>query len=115
MGIGSLAAAALHGDFDLETMAPWNEGEPVPFEFLAEAFEAIASNPKRLAKTQQLVNVFRAILGRSPEDLLPAVYLCVNQVAPAHEGVELGIGDAILIKVRSTVWIAHAAPCVILL
>lgn len=28
------------------------------------------------------------------------LYLCTNRVAPAHEGIELGIGDAILMKVR---------------
>ena len=100
VGTGSLAAAALHADFDLEKLAPWKEGSPVPFAFLAAAFEAIGSDSKRLAKTQQLVNVFWAILGRTPQDLLPAVYLCTNQVAPSHEGTELGIGDAILIKVR---------------
>ena len=100
VGTGSLAAAALHADFDLEKLAPWKEGSPVPFAFLAAAFEAIGSDSKRLAKTQQLVNVFRAILGRTLRDLLPAVYLCTNQVAPSHEGTELGIGDAILIKVR---------------
>ena len=100
VGTGSLAAAALHADFDLEELAPWKEGSPVPFAFLAAAFEAIGSDSKRLAKTQQLVNMFRAILGRTPQDLLPTVYLCTNQVAPSHEGTELGIGDAILIKVR---------------
>ena len=71
----------------------------MPFAYLAAAFEAIGKDTKRLAKTQCLVQFFRTILGRTPEDLLPTVYLCTNQIAPAHEGTELGIGDAILIKV----------------
>lgn len=53
---------------------------------------------QRLAITHLLVNAFRAIIATSPGDLLPAVYLCTNRVAPAHEGLELGIGDATLIK-----------------
>lgn len=44
---------------------------------------------------------FRAILAATPQDLLPTVYLCTNRVAPAHAGVELGVGDAILIKVST--------------
>lgn len=106
VGTGSLAAAALHANFDLDKIAPWESGKPVPFAYLAAAFEAIGSDSKRLAKTQCLVQFFRAILGRTPEDLLPTVYLCTNQIAPAHEGTELGIGDAILIKVSS-----HKAEC----
>lgn len=34
----------------------------------------------------------------TPEDLLALVYLLANRVAPAHEGVELGIGEAMIIK-----------------
>lgn len=45
-------------------------------------------------------NCFRAILATTPEDLLPAVYMCVNRVAPAHFGIELGVGESTLIKVR---------------
>ena len=44
--------------------------------------------------TRLLVNAFRCIVATTPADLLPTVYLCTNRVAPAHEGVELGIGDA---------------------
>jgi DNA ligase-1 len=101
VGNGALAAAALYGNFDLDQTARWKNGDPVPFVYLAAAFEAIGSDSKRLVKTQQLVQFFRGILGRTPEDLLPAVYLCTNQVAPSHVGTELGIGDAILIKVWS--------------
>lgn len=46
-----------------------------------------------------LIKAFRAVIATTPSDLLPMVYLCTNRVAPAHEGVELGIGDATLIKV----------------
>jgi DNA ligase-1 len=53
----------------------------------------------RLKILRLLVNAFRAILVSTPEDLLPVVYLCTNRVAPAHVGLELGIGDATLIKV----------------
>ncbi len=38
------------------------------------------------------------MIASTPADLLPIVYLCTNRVAPAHEGLELGIGDATLIK-----------------
>ena len=54
---------------------------------------------QRLVITHHLISAFRAVIATSPADLLPMVYLCTNRVAPAHEGVELGIGDAILIKV----------------
>ena len=30
---------------------------------------------------------------------MPAVYLCTNRVGPSHEGLELGVGDSILMKV----------------
>ncbi len=57
---------------------------------------------KRHAIQSLLINTFRAIMATTPSDLLPAVYLCVNRVAPAHAGIELGIGESTLIKVRLT-------------
>ena len=58
----------------------------------------------RLVMTRLLVNAFRTVLALTPQDLLPVVYLCTGQIAPSHEGIELGIGDAILIKV--CLWIS---------
>lgn len=63
--------------------------------------QSIAEESKRLAITNLLASAFRVILATTPSDLLPVLYLCTNRVAPAHEGIELGIGDAILMKVRT--------------
>lgn len=101
-GVGekSQVAAGHHRNFDLEAKASWKSGDPVPYSFLADTFEAVGETTKRLEITKQLTDSFRAIVAKTPEDLLPAVYLCVNCVGPAHEGLELGIGDSILMKVK---------------
>ncbi len=82
VGLGTVAAAKAYANYDSVELATWKAGESVPFLFLAHAFEAIANEPKRLQITQLLVTTFRTILATTPEDLLPAVYLCSNQVGP---------------------------------
>ncbi|WIA12629.1 hypothetical protein OEZ85_006285 [Tetradesmus obliquus] len=98
VGTGALAAAKLAVTVDVKKLVTWKEGAPVPYAFLAETFETIATTSKRLEIISALTSAFRAILAGTPGDLLPAVYLCTNRVAPAHAGIELGVGDAILIK-----------------
>lgn len=61
--------------------------------------QAIGETTKRLAKTHILLTAMRAVVATTPEDLLPLIYLCTNRVAPAHQGIELGLGDINLIKV----------------
>lgn len=39
------------------------------------------------------------VLHKSPADIIPVIYLTVNQVAPPYENIEIGIGDGILFKV----------------
>lgn len=98
VGAEAIRAAAEHNSFDLDALVTWKAGEPVPFSLLASTFEAIADTTKRLERTGILINAFRAVIAATPADLLPMVYLCTNRVAPAHAGVELGIGDATLVK-----------------
>ena len=99
VGAGALAAAAAHAAADVAAAAAsWPAGTPVPFEFLADVFESVADETKRLVIANRLATAFRAVLSATPGDLLPAVYLCTNRVAPAHAGVELGVGDATLIR-----------------
>ena len=45
-----------------------------------------------------LCNFFRSVIVLTPDELLPCVYLCLNKLAPAYEGVELGIGETVLMK-----------------
>ena len=52
--------------------------------------------------TNLLASALRTILATTPADVIPVLYLCTNRIAPAHEGIELGIGDAILMKVRAS-------------
>jgi DNA ligase-1 len=70
----------------------------VPFLFLARAFEDCGETTKRLEIGAILANAFRTIIATTPADLLPAVYLASCAVAPQYEGVDLGIGDATLVK-----------------
>ena len=55
MGLGAQAAAAQHNDFDVAKLATWQAGSPIPFGFLANTYEAIAEESKRLVITRLLV------------------------------------------------------------
>ncbi|XP_042403362.1 DNA ligase 1-like isoform X1 [Zingiber officinale] len=85
-------------DFNPKKATSWKNGEPVPFLFLARALELISNESGRIAMTEILCNVFRAVIATTPGDLLATVYLSANKIAAPHEGIELGIGDASLIK-----------------
>ena len=52
----------------------------------------------RLRMIEILSNFLRSVMALSPQDLLQCVYLCLNKLAPAYKGVELGIGDTVLMK-----------------
>ena len=88
-------------EFEPKAAAFWKDGEHVPFLFLARALDLISNESGRIAITEILCNVFRTVIATTPGDLLSVVYLSANKVAPAHEGVELGIGDASIIRALS--------------
>jgi DNA ligase 1 len=85
-------------EFDPMAAAYWNLGEPVPFLFLARALDLISNESGRIVITEILSNVFRTVIDTTPDDLLATVYLAANRIAPPHEGIELGIGDASIIR-----------------
>jgi len=84
-------------------------GKPVPFSLLSDALvqiEGLKGSGKGSRKTMTIVlsNVFRTLLYSRPQDLVPTIYIVCNKVAPDYEGVELGIGDGILVKTISEVF-----------
>lgn len=80
------------------TGALWAAGAPVPYLALAKVFEAIESISSRLKIVELLRDFFRQVLWLTPADLLPAIYLSINRLAPEYQGVELGVGESILMK-----------------
>ncbi|XP_010689152.3 DNA ligase 1 [Beta vulgaris subsp. vulgaris] len=85
-------------NFDPNLAAWWEGGEKVPFLFLAKAFDLIKGESGRIVITDITCNLLRTVIAKTPEDLLEVVYLLANKIAPGHQGLELGIGDASLIK-----------------
>ncbi len=78
--------------------APWSRGEKVPYAALASTFRAIEETSGRLKTVEILANLFRSVITLTQDDLLPTVYLCLNRLAPAFEGIELGVGEMLLMR-----------------
>eukprot|EP01138_Halocafeteria_seosinensis_P009559 gb/GECG01009769.1/.p1 GENE.gb/GECG01009769.1/~~gb/GECG01009769.1/.p1 ORF type:complete len:841 (+),score=104.87 gb/GECG01009769.1/:1-2523(+) len=74
-------------------------GSRCPYAMLASVFAAVDSTTKRLAIIRMMANFFRVQLAYTPKDVLPALYLFTNQIAPSFEGVELGIGGSLVVSV----------------
>ncbi|XP_065353538.1 DNA ligase 1 [Cloeon dipterum] len=81
--------------------ASWQKGKPVPYLALARTLEAIENTSARLKITEILSNFYRSVIVMSPENLIQCVYLCLNKLAPAFEGLELGLAEKSLMKAVS--------------
>ncbi|XP_016201551.1 DNA ligase 1 isoform X1 [Arachis ipaensis] len=84
--------------FDPSSVACWEKGTPVPFSLLALALHMISLEPGRIKMTDIACNLMKTVIYSTPEDLVPLIYLLAKRVAPAHEGLELGIGETSIIK-----------------
>nr|XP_042905928.1 DNA ligase 1 isoform X2 [Parasteatoda tepidariorum] len=78
--------------------ACWKRNEKVPYLALAKTLEFIENTSARLKIVEILANYFRSVIVLTPDDLLQSVYLCLNRIAPEYEGIELGVGDMVLMK-----------------
>lgn len=85
-------------DYDPVKDAGWKLGEPVPYKALADTYARIEETSSRTYIIGHLTNLFRSVIALSPNELLTAIYLSTNQLGPAFEGLELGIGAATILK-----------------
>lgn len=76
----------------------WKQGEPIPYLALANTLKEIEQNSSRLKMIDILANFLQNVIHISPKELPTCIYLMLNQLGPAYEGLELGLGDSIIIK-----------------
>ena len=92
---GATASAVAYHKYDVLGSATWKAGQPVPYLFLARVFGEIEGESKRLLITEMMANAFRTVIATSPNDLGAVMALSTMRLAPAYEGIELGIGDQV--------------------
>lgn len=86
---------------EFDGLITWKVGQSIPYLALADTFEAVSKVGGRLDKESLLCRLFRAVIATTPLELDVIVHLASNSVAPAYEGMELGIGDSLLVKAVS--------------
>lgn len=76
----------------------WKPGEPVPYAALCTTFSLIEMTTKRLIIAAHCSLFLRQVLRLTPDDLLPTVLLMINKLAADYAGIELGIGESLIMK-----------------
>lgn len=76
----------------------WKPGAPVPYAALCTTFSLIELTSKRLIITEHCSLFLRQVLRLTPDDFLPTVLLMINKLAPDYAGIELGIGESLIMK-----------------
>ncbi|TFK93465.1 ATP-dependent DNA ligase [Polyporus arcularius HHB13444] len=96
------AEAALSRTQEVDIPGGWKVGDPVPYAALAKVFSLIEATTKRIEKTSLLTSFLLLVIRRrakgDTQSLLQAVYLCINRLCPDYVGIELGIGESLLLK-----------------
>lgn len=76
----------------------WPLGDPVPYAALCATFSLVEMTTKRLVISAHCSLFLRQVLRLTPEDLLPTVQLMINKLAADYAGIELGIGESLIMK-----------------
>ncbi|KAJ6164152.1 hypothetical protein N7470_002824 [Penicillium chermesinum] len=76
----------------------WKAGDPVPYAALCTTFSLIEMTSKRLTIIALCSQFLQQVLRLSPDDLLPTVQLMICKLAADYTGIELGIGESLIMK-----------------
>ena len=76
----------------------WRPGEPVPYAALCTTFSLIEMTTKRLVILAHCSLFLRQVLRLTPDDLLSTIQLMINKLAADYAGIELGIGESLIMK-----------------
>ncbi len=76
----------------------WPPGESVPYAALCTTFSLVELTTKRLVISAHCSLFLRQVLRLTPQDLLPTVQLMINKLAADYAGIELGIGESLIMK-----------------
>ena len=79
----------------------WKAGDPVPYAALCTTFSLVEMTTKRLEISAHCSLFLQQVLRLTPGDLLSIVQLMINKVAADYAGIELGIGESLIIKAIS--------------
>ena len=74
------------------------DGKYIPYSLIVKTFEQVESTSSRLKIIAYTSELFLEVLRTSPEDLSTVAYLCINRLGPDYEGLELGLGESLIIK-----------------
>lgn len=80
------------------------EPRVVMYSQLTDVFAQIEATTKRLEIQKLVADLFTSIIstsGADPEALSEATYLCINKLGPDYEGLELGLGESLIMKALS--------------
>jgi DNA ligase 1 len=76
----------------------WEAGEAVPYAALCTTFSLVELTTKRLQITAYCSAFLQQVLRLTPADLLPTIQLMLNKLAADYAGIELGIGESLIMK-----------------
>ncbi|KAJ6263144.1 hypothetical protein Dda_1704 [Drechslerella dactyloides] len=79
----------------------WAEGGSVPYAALCKTFELIDGTRKRLEITAHTSKFLQQVIRLSPHELVTVVHLMLNKLAADYMGIELGIGESLIMKAIS--------------
>lgn len=76
----------------------WKAGDPVPYAALCKTFSLVEMTTKRLVILAHCSLFLQQVLRLTPQDLLPTIQLMINKLAADYVGIELGIGESLIMK-----------------